>query len=235
MTTKPYPTDLTDAEWDCLKDVIPPPNPGGRRRERDMRAVVKAIFDVGDGGIKWRMWPHEYPHDHSVYWYCSPWRDRGAWQRRHDTLRAQVRQQAGRHTHPTAGCLDSQRVKTTEGGVNAVTITAKTSKGANAMSWLTRWACCGSSSSRRLPCLIRRGPACCLRGSAGRVETAAPPLGRRGLSRAVERVGDPAYALPLTGDLAYPRLHRLCPAPPEVGGRTHTGVAQPVAPFGQRL
>jgi hypothetical protein len=31
----------------------------------------------------------------------------------HDTLRARVRQRAGRHKHPTGGCLDSQRVKTT--------------------------------------------------------------------------------------------------------------------------
>lgn len=36
------------------------------------------------------------------------------WQRLHDPLRARVRQQAGRPKHPTAGCLDSQSVKTTE-------------------------------------------------------------------------------------------------------------------------
>ncbi len=38
----------------------------------------------------------------------------GDWQRLHDTIRAQVCQQAGRHKPPTAGCLDSQSVKTTE-------------------------------------------------------------------------------------------------------------------------
>ena len=113
MTAKPYPTDLPDAEWDLIKDLIPPPKPGGRHRELDMRAVCNAIFSVVDGGITWRMLPQEYPTWPSVYWYFSPWRDRGDWQRRHDTLRAQVRQQAGRHKHPTAGCLDSQSVKPT--------------------------------------------------------------------------------------------------------------------------
>ena len=113
MNANPYPTDLTDAEWDCIKHVIPPPKPGGRHRALDMRAVVNAIFYVVDGGIKWRMLPHAYPKWPSVYWYCSQWRDSGAWQRLHDTLRAQVRQQAGRHTHPTAGGVDSQSVKTT--------------------------------------------------------------------------------------------------------------------------
>jgi putative transposase len=81
-----------------------------------MRAVVNALFYVVDGGIKWRMLPHEYPQWPSVYWYFRQWRDSGAWQRLHDTLRAQVRQQADRHKHPTAGCLDSQSVKTTELG-----------------------------------------------------------------------------------------------------------------------
>src|SRR5215470_11133278 len=116
MTTTPYPTDLTDTEWDLIKDLIPPPKPGGRPRELDMRAVVNALFYVVDGGIKWRMLPHEYPKWPSVYWYFHQWRDSGDWQRLHDTLRAHVRQQAGRHKHPTAGCLDSQSVKTTELG-----------------------------------------------------------------------------------------------------------------------
>src|SRR5499433_797198 len=116
MNANPYPTDLTDAEWALIKHLIPPPKPGGRRRELEMRAVVNAIFYVVDGGIKWRMLPHEYPKWPSVYWYFSQWRDSGDWQRMHDTLRARVRQAEGRHKHPTAGCLDSQSVKTTELG-----------------------------------------------------------------------------------------------------------------------
>ncbi len=84
MNANPYPTDLTDAEWDLIKHLIPPPKPGGRHRELDMRAVVNGLFYVVDGGI--------------------------------NTLRARVRQEEGRHKPPTAGCLDSQSVKTTELG-----------------------------------------------------------------------------------------------------------------------
>jgi len=113
MNANPYPTDLPDAEWDCIKNVIPPPKPGGRHRALDMREVIHAIFYVVDGGIQGRMLPHEYPKWPRVYWDCSQWRASGDWQRLHDPLRAQGRQQARRHKPPPAGCVDSQSVKTT--------------------------------------------------------------------------------------------------------------------------
>ena len=75
--------------------------------------VVNAILYVVVGGIQWRMLPKEYPKWQSVYGYFRDWKRDGIWQRIHETLRAMVRQRAGRHKHPTAGCLDSQSVKTT--------------------------------------------------------------------------------------------------------------------------
>ena len=116
MNAHPYPTDLTDAAWDGIKPLLPPPQPGGRHREREMRAGVNARFYVVDGGSKWRRLPHESPTWPRGYWDCSPWRDSGDWQRLPDPLRAHVRQQAGRPPHPTAGCVDSQSVKATELG-----------------------------------------------------------------------------------------------------------------------
>lgn len=65
------------------------------------------------GGIHGRLLPREYPNWKSVYHYFRQWRNSGDWQHLPDTLRAQVRQQEGRHQHPPAGCLDSQSVKTT--------------------------------------------------------------------------------------------------------------------------
>lgn len=114
MNRVPYPTDLTDEQWNLLKDFIPPEKPGGRHRVLNMRDVLNAMVYVTVSGIQWRMLPHDFPNWSSVYGYFWRWRTTGVWQRIHETLRAQVRQQEGRHKHPTAGCLDSQSVKTTQ-------------------------------------------------------------------------------------------------------------------------
>jgi len=79
-----------------------------------MRQVVNAILYVVVGGIQWRMLPTDFPKWQSVYYYFRLWRKSNEWQCLHDRLRAEVRRAAGRHKHPTAGCLDSQSVKTTQ-------------------------------------------------------------------------------------------------------------------------
>ena len=53
MNSQLYPTDLTDSQWDIIKELIPPPKPGGRPRTLDMRMVLNAILYVVVGGIKW--------------------------------------------------------------------------------------------------------------------------------------------------------------------------------------
>lgn len=112
VKTQRYPTDLTDSQWNIIQDLIPPAKPGGRPRSLEMREVVDGILYVTVAGIQWRMLPHDFPAWRSVYEYYAQWRDDGTWQRMHDTLRAKVRRQEGRHKHPTAGSLDSQTVKT---------------------------------------------------------------------------------------------------------------------------
>lgn len=116
MQTKLYPSDLTNRQWEIIKELIPASPPRGRRRELDMRQVINAILYIVVGGVQWRMLPHDYPNWKSVYHYFRRWSQDRTWQRIHDTLRARLRERLGRHKHPTAGCLDSQSVKTTAVG-----------------------------------------------------------------------------------------------------------------------
>jgi putative transposase len=132
MTREAYPTDLTDEQWALLEPLLPAAKPGGRPRSVDLREVVNAMLYLLRGGCAWRLLPHEFPPWGTVWTYFRRWRDDGTLDRLHDELRARVREAAGRDRQPSAGCLDSQSVKTAEKGGRAASTLAKRLRGASA-------------------------------------------------------------------------------------------------------
>jgi putative transposase len=119
MTRKPYPTDLTDDQWQRLEPLLPRPKsggPAGGRPARDTRAVLDALFYHLRAGGAWRMLPHDFPPWQTVYHRFRQWRLDGTWQRVHDRLREDVRIEAGAPPAPQTGRVDSQTVKTSHRG-----------------------------------------------------------------------------------------------------------------------
>jgi putative transposase len=62
------------------------------------------------------MLPREFPNWSTVYGVFRKWRLAGLWQQIHDALREQVRSSEGKKSTPTAAIIDSQSVRTAEGG-----------------------------------------------------------------------------------------------------------------------
>ena len=120
--TKPkqtYPTDLNDSEWRLIEQYLPkakPKGPGGRPRENAWRQILNGIFYVVRSGCAWRMLPHDLPYWKTVYHYFRLWRKDGTWQAMNEALRQALRTAAGREAQNSAAIVDSQSIKTAEGG-----------------------------------------------------------------------------------------------------------------------
>src|SRR5271169_2611602 len=111
-----YPSDLTDAEWQILAPLLPPPAKTGRHRAWEMRELINAIFFVLRGGVPWRMLPDHFPPHQTTYRWFTRFRDDGTWERLNHHLVMRDRERVGREASPSAAVIDSQSVKTVEAG-----------------------------------------------------------------------------------------------------------------------
>jgi putative transposase len=116
MSRKPYPSDLTDEQWNLVARHVPEPKPGGRPARYARREIVNAIFYLTRNGCTWRNLPHDLPPYRIVFHYFRQWQQDGTWDAVHDALRARLRKASGKTPKPSAVILDSQSVKTTEQG-----------------------------------------------------------------------------------------------------------------------
>ena len=116
MARQFYPSDLTDKQWEQLKDLIPAPKEGPQEIKYERREIVNAILYQNRTGCQWRYLPHDLPPWSIVKHYYYQWRDNGTFRHILDTLRKRVRVEDGRNEKPSLGIVDSQSAKTTEVG-----------------------------------------------------------------------------------------------------------------------
>jgi len=116
MSRKPYPSDLTNAQWKLIAPLIPAVKPGGRPRKYDMREVANALLYVNREGCSWRALPHDLPHWKTAYNFFRTFEADGTWARLVAALRVTVREKLGRDPTPSGGCIDSPSANTAHGG-----------------------------------------------------------------------------------------------------------------------
>lgn len=110
-----YASDLSDAEWNCIKDAIPRTKSnkrtGGRPEKYTKREIVNAILYLLSSGCRYSDLPHDLPKKSTVWRYFNEWSESGVWKKLNTQLRKAVRVHRGRNEDPSVGIIDSQTAK----------------------------------------------------------------------------------------------------------------------------
>jgi putative transposase len=110
-----FASDLTDAEWTLIAELLPAGHRRGRPRRVDLRRVFEAIQYILWTGCQWRALPSEFPPRSTVQHYFYQWAEQGVFGCL-GPLVARLRLAMGRKHQPSAAIIDSQSVRTTESG-----------------------------------------------------------------------------------------------------------------------
>ena len=141
MNTKPpYPSDLTDDEWERIRWLLPHSRKG-RPPEHDRRVMLNAILYLTRTGCQWRQLPREFPPWSAVYAFFRRLGQAGVWEAINDRLRRQLRTKAGRDPEPSLLIIDSQSVQTAEKRGRSASTRTNSVRAANAISPSTPMDC----------------------------------------------------------------------------------------------
>ena len=95
-----YESDLTDKQWEAIKEFFP----SGNKSKYHKRSFVEAVLYIVKTGCQWSFYRRA--------------RENGVWDKMMKHLVKITRKQAGRKEEPSYALIDSQSVKTTCYGEN---------------------------------------------------------------------------------------------------------------------
>ncbi len=109
---KPYPTDLTDAQWAVIEHLFSKL----RVYKWSKRELMNASLYLVDNGCKWRNLPHDFPPYSTVHSFYRRARISGLWDKIMSLLVEITRKNDGKSGMPSYAIIDSQSIKTTSRG-----------------------------------------------------------------------------------------------------------------------
>jgi putative transposase len=105
-----YETDLTEAQWQVIKNHLPNIN---RKRKNSLREILNAILYLNKTGCQWRYLPKSYPKWQLVFYYFNLWQIEEIWDDLMIRLTEMAREKLKRNSQASVVIVDCQSVKTT--------------------------------------------------------------------------------------------------------------------------
>lgn len=112
-TRKPYPSDVSDAEWAFLAPYLTLMTEDAPQRVHSLRWVFDAVRYVVRTGCQWDFLPHDFPPAAAVYQQARRWVAAGVFEDIAHDLRMILRLVDGREAQPTAAILDGRTLQST--------------------------------------------------------------------------------------------------------------------------
>jgi transposase len=113
MARKPYPSDVTDEEWDFVASYLTLMKEDAPQREHDLREVFNAMRWIVRTGSPWRYMPNDLPPWEVVYQQSQRWLASGVFEAMTRDLRRILRVLEGRGEEPSAAVFDSRTLRST--------------------------------------------------------------------------------------------------------------------------
>ncbi len=109
----PYPSDVSDAEWEFLLPYLTLMREDAPQREYPLRDVFDALRYVVKKGCQWEFLPHDFPPRTAVYQQARRWVAAGVFEAVAHDLRMILRMAGEREAQPTAAILDGRTLQST--------------------------------------------------------------------------------------------------------------------------
>lgn len=120
ITHQPYPSDVSDAEWQFVVPYLCLLPEDAAQREYQLRDVFDGLRWIVRTGSPWRSLPKDFPPRGAVYQRSRRWLRAGCFEAIVHDLRAILRFAAGKEPEPTAAIFDGRTLQpTVESGSRA--------------------------------------------------------------------------------------------------------------------
>ena len=105
MKRKPYPSDVSDEEWNFVAPYLALIDEHSPQRRHSLREVFNALRWLARSGSPWRLLAHDFPPWPAVYQQFRRWQAAGCFEALVRDMRAIIRAAQGRQEQPSAVIL----------------------------------------------------------------------------------------------------------------------------------
>lgn len=111
MSRKPYPSDVSDEEWDFVAPYLALIDEQAPQRRYSLREAFNALRWLARTGASWRMLPNDLPPWPVVYQQFRRWNDAGCFEAMVNDMRSIIRAAQGRQGQPSAVIFDGRTLQ----------------------------------------------------------------------------------------------------------------------------